>query len=126
MQRIEIIGTIGKEAEVKDLNNNHVINFSVAVNERVKDEEKTIWFDVAKFGNQTGVAPYLKKGTKVFVSGKVNNRAWLNQSGEAQVSNGIVAFEVELLSKSESNGSASGNTSLGYSSNTSFDEDPPF
>lgn len=98
MQRIEIIGNIGRDAEVKDFNNNQVINFPVAVTERINNENRTIWFEIAKWGNNVAVAPYLKKGTKVFISGKVNNRGYINQqSGDVVIVNGINAFEIELL-----------------------------
>lgn len=106
MQKIEIIGRIGADAEVKDFNGNQVINFSVAVSETyTKNNEKvtnTTWFDVSKWGNNTSVAQYIKKGGQIFVSGKVNNRGWAKEDGTIQVSNGISAFEIELLgSKSD-------------------------
>lgn len=97
MQRIEIIGNVGSDAVVKDLQNNQVINFSVAVSEKYNGEAKTTWFEISKFGNNVSVAPYIKKGGKIFISGKPNNRAWLNNAGEAQVTNGILAFDIELL-----------------------------
>ena len=101
MQRIEIIGRVGSDAEVKDLGGNQVINFSVAVSETfIKNNEKvtnTTWFEISKWGNSTTVAQYIKKGGQIFVSGKVSNRAWINNDGKAQVTNGINAFEIELL-----------------------------
>lgn len=101
MQYISIIGRIGQDAEVKDLGTNQVINFSVAVSETyVKNNEKvtnTIWFEISKWGNNTSVAQYIKKGNEIFVSGKVNNRAWVKEDGTAQVVNGITAFEIQLI-----------------------------
>lgn len=100
MQRIEIIGLIGKDAEIKDFNSNQVINFSVAVTEKRNDQEYTTWYDVAKWGNNTSVAQYIKKGGKIFVSGKPTVRAYVNNtSGEAVGVLGINAFEIELLSR---------------------------
>ena len=111
MQKIEIIGRIGQDAEVKDLGGNQVINFSVAVSETyVKNNEKvtnTTWFEISKWGNNTSVAQYIKKGGQIFISGKINNRAWLKEDGTAQMVNGINAFEIELLgSKQEDSNSA--------------------
>lgn len=109
MQEIQIIGRIGKDAEVKDFNNNQVINFSVAVSEKFTNKQtgeittNTLWFECAKWGNNTSVAQYIKKGGQIFVKGKINNRAWLDQNGTPQVTNGINVFEIELLgSKDES------------------------
>ena len=103
MQEIQIIGRIGKDAEVKDFNNNQVINFSVAVSEKYTNKQtgeitnNTTWFECAKWGNNTSVAQYIKKGGQIFVKGKINNRAWVDQSGTPQVTNGINVFEIELL-----------------------------
>lgn len=102
MQKLQIIGRIGNDAEVKDLGNNQVINFSVAVSEKYKDAsgekvEKTTWFECAKWGNSTTIAQYIKKGDLIYIEGKVNNRAWMNDAGEVQVVNGINVFDIQLL-----------------------------
>lgn len=102
MQRVEIIGLVGKDAEVKDFNNNQVINFSVAVTEKHNEKEYTTWYDVSKWGNNTSVAQYIKKGTRIFISGKPTVRAYVNNtSGEAVGILGINAFEIELLSSKQ-------------------------
>jgi single-strand DNA-binding protein len=107
MNRLEIIGHIGQDAEVKDLGQNQVINFSVAVSESyLKDNEKktiTTWFECARWGNNTQIAQYLKKGTQVFISGKTNNRAWQNENGEIRVVNGITVNIIELLGSKKEN-----------------------
>lgn len=97
MMRLEIIGNVGGDAVVKDLGTNQVINFNVAVTEKYKEETKTTWFEVAKWGNTTTIAQYIKKGDKIFIAGKPNNRSWVNEQGESVTVNGIIAFEIELL-----------------------------
>ena len=101
MQNISIIGRIGQDAEVKELGNNQVINFSVAVSESFtkngQKETKTTWFEIAKWGNSTAVAQYIKKGGQIYISGKPNNRAYAKDDGTIMVVNGINAFEIELL-----------------------------
>jgi len=109
MNGLEIIGHIGQDAEVKDLGTNQVINFSVAVSEsyinKTTNEKvtNTTWFECAKWGNNTSIAQYLKKGTQVYISGKVNNRAWQNESGEIKVVNGILINQIELLGSKQNN-----------------------
>ena len=115
MQKIQCIGFLGNDAEVKDLTNNQVINFSVAVSESYTNKQgekvtNTVWFECAKWGNNTAVAQYLKKGTQVYVEGKVSNRAWLKEDGTAQVVNGINVFEIQLLGSKDSNSATSPNT----------------
>ena len=109
MQKIQVIGRIGKDAEVKDFGNSQVINFSVAVSEKYTNKQtgevttNTTWFECAKWGNNTSIAQYIKKGGQIFVEGKINNRAWVDQSGTPQVTNGINVFEIELLGSKDDN-----------------------
>lgn len=109
MNRLEIIGFIGQDAVVKDLGSNQVINFSVAVSESYVNKttnEKvtnTTWFDCAKWGNNTVIAQYLKKGTQLYISGKPNNRGWLNENGEVKIANGITVNEITLLAGAKVN-----------------------
>jgi len=102
MNRIEIIGHIGADAETKEFQNNQVINFSVGVSESYTDKNnekvtKTFWFECAKWGNNTQIAQYIKKGQQVFISGKPNNRAYQNSNGETVVVNGITVENIKLI-----------------------------
>ena len=108
MQRTEIIGHIGQDAEVKDLGSNQVINFSVAVSEsytNAKGEKvtNTNWYECAKWGNNTAIAQYLKKGQQVFVSGKPQARAWQKEDGTLVSVLGINVFSLQLLGTKNDN-----------------------
>jgi len=108
MQRVELIGHIGQDAEVKDLGENQVINFSVAVTESYTNKQgekisNTNWYECAKWGNNTTIAQYLKKGTQVFISGKPQSRAWQKEDGTLVSNLGVNVFNITLLgSKNES------------------------
>ena len=114
MQRVDIIGHLGQDAEVKDFQNNQVINFSVAVTESYINKttgekmQNTTWFECAKWGNQTHIAQYLNKGQLVYVTGKPKARAWQKQDGTTVASLGIDVFEIKLLgsAKSENQGTS--------------------
>lgn len=102
MQRLDIIGFIGRDAEVKDFNTDQVINFSVAVTESYKDKNgvkqtKSTWYEVSKWGNNTAIAKYLKKGTQVLVTGKPNARIWTKDGGEHNIILTIQAQNIQLL-----------------------------
>lgn len=102
MQRLDIIGFLGKDAEVKDFNNDQVINFSVAVTESYKDKNgvkqtKSTWYEVSKWGSNTAIAQYLKKGTQVLVTGKPNARIWTKDGGEHNIILTIQAQNIQLL-----------------------------
>jgi len=108
MQRIEIIGHIGQDAEVKDFGENQVINFSVAVSESYINRQgekvsNTSWYECAKWGNNIAVAQYLKKGTQVFVSGKPQSRAWQKDDGTLVSNLGINVFSLQLLGSKNDN-----------------------
>lgn len=131
MQRIEIIGFCGQDAEVKDFGENQVINFSVAVSESYvnKQGEKitnTSWFECAKWGNNTAVAQYLKKGTQVFVSGKPQARAWQKDDGTLVSVLGINVFSLQLLgSKNDNQPQASNSASTPQASQSNSFVDEP-
>ena len=103
MNRIEIIGHIGNDAEVKDLGNNQVISFNVAVTEKWKDKQsgevksKTDWFQCAKWGNNTSLAQYLKKGTQVYVSGKAEAKSYNGNDGQLKQVLALNVNEIKLL-----------------------------
>ncbi len=77
MKKIIVIGNIGKDAEIKEFNENKAINFTIAENEYYKDKdgnkvEKTTWFSCTYWKQSkqsTKIADYLKKGTKVYIEG---------------------------------------------------------
>lgn len=133
MNRIEIIGHIGNDAEIKDLGTNQVINFSVAVSESYTNKNtgekitNTTWFECAKWGNNTQIAQYLKKGQQVYIMGKPNNRAWQNEQGEIKVFNGLLVNEIKFLGSRQSNENNSQQEQSQTNSNNDADEnDIPF
>lgn len=82
MKKLIIAGFVGNDAEVKDLpSGTQVINFNLAVTEKVKDEYKTTWFKCARFTNNVAIAPYLKKGTYLIVEGRPDVETYVNAQG---------------------------------------------
>lgn len=99
MRRIEIIGNLGKDAELKVVgqNNTDVLNFSVAAKGGKKDSEST-WFSCALFGARAAkLAEYLKKGQRVFVRGEVTVRKWEAAGGKSGVDMDVNVDELELI-----------------------------
>jgi single-strand DNA-binding protein len=102
MQKLMIIGNLSEDASVVELASGmNVMNFNVAVNEKVKGEKKTTWYRAAKFGNDISILPFLKKGTKVFLSGKPDIEQYTNNAGEAKANQKIIVFEIELLGSAQ-------------------------
>lgn len=101
MQRTTIIGRVGKDAEVKELKSGKVINFSVAVTEKwIKNgetQEKTTWYECAKFGDSVKVAEYIQKGSLIYVEGSCIADAYLS-GGETKAVLRLNVQRIELLS----------------------------
>lgn len=91
MNNCNFIGNLGKDAELKELEGGKkVINFDIAVADG--KDRPPLWVSCAKWSEKTGVLPYLKKGTKVGVSGTVGIRKW---EGGATIT--LRVLDLELL-----------------------------
>lgn len=97
-----LIGRVGKDAEVrKTSSGKDVMTFTLATNEYYKDaqgnkQENTVWHNIVKFGNPN-IADYIKKGGKLCIVGKINNRSYENDSGKKIYISEIIANNIHLL-----------------------------
>jgi len=98
VNKVILIGNLGKDPEVRTMQNgNKVANLSLATSESWKDKatgerkEKTEWHRVVIFGNLADIAErYLKKGSKVYVSGSLQTRKWQDKDGQDKYSTEVV------------------------------------
>lgn len=117
MIKLQVIGNLGKDCMVNTVSGKNVINFTVAHTERYKDStgnqrEKTIWVECAYWTDRTGIAPYLKKGTQVYVEGTPEVRTYTTQDGKNGAALTLRVASVQLL------GSRSDNNNAGYGTAT--------
>lgn len=109
MLKVEIIGNIGNDAEIKEFGGKIYVSFSVAHTEYQKDEQGnrtdlTTWCSVLWFGDGGSLFPFLKKGTKVFVRGNLKVKMYTDRNGNQQAAINVSASEVQLCSvKGETN-----------------------
>lgn len=101
---MQVIGNLGKDCVVNTVNGKNVINFTVAHTEKYKDsqgnnQEKTTWVDCAYWTDRTAVAPYLQKGTQVFVEGIPEVRSFTRGDGTSGASLSLRIREVQLLGR---------------------------
>jgi single-strand DNA-binding protein len=85
MIRISVIGRLGQDAIVNNVNGKTVINFSMAYSEKFKKQDgqevdKTTWVSCAYWTEKINVASYLKKGTLIYMEGKPEAKTYLNNS----------------------------------------------
>jgi single-strand DNA-binding protein len=108
MIKMQVIGNLGKDCTVNTVNGKNVINFTVAHTEKYRDsqgnnQEKTTWVDCAYWTDKTAVAPYLQKGTQVFVEGSPEVRSFTRNDGTAGASLSLRVREVQLLGRKGDN-----------------------
>lgn len=124
MIKLQVIGNLGRDCTVNNVNGRSVINFSVAHTERYRDsttgefKPKTIWVECAYWTDKTAIVPYLKKGTQVYAEGTPDTRNYQTQSGENKTSLTLRIQNVQLLGSrnndlngpQDGGGQTSGNT----------------
>jgi single-strand DNA-binding protein len=93
MNKKLIIGTLGKDAEVKSIAGNNYTVFDVAV----KDREETMWINCLKFDKEGKLAPYLHKGDKVFVEGTPRIKAYVNKQGTPIATETVMVDNLEFV-----------------------------
>ena len=103
---VTLAGNLGKDAELKSSQSGKaILNFSVAVNERRKDQsgnwsDYTNWISCVMFGNRAqAVAQYLTKGTKVSVQGKLHYSSWQGNDGKNRSKLEVMVDELEFMSR---------------------------
>ncbi|MDO6428157.1 single-stranded DNA-binding protein [Thalassotalea sp. 1_MG-2023] len=105
INKVIIVGNLGQDPEVRFMpNGNAVANFTVATSETWKDKqtgeqkEKTEWHRIVIYQRLAEIAgEYLKKGSKVYLEGRLQTRKWQNQQGQDQYTTEIVANEMQML-----------------------------
>jgi single-strand DNA-binding protein len=86
MLQAQLIGHLGKDCMVNNVNGKSVINFNVAHSEQWTDAQgvkntRSIWVDCSYWTDKTSIAQYLKKGTQVFVQGNIDSRVYTPPNG---------------------------------------------
>ena len=119
MIKLQVIGNLGKDCVTNAVNGKNVINFSVAHTEKYKDaqgnqKDKTIWVECAYWTERTAIAPYLRKGTQVYVDGAPELRTYTKSDGTNGASLTLRVSSVQLLGAKGEGSSAGGTNS--YSS----------
>ncbi len=116
VNKVILIGNLGQDPEVRYMpSGGAVANVRMATSEQWKDkntgdmQEKTEWHTVVFFGRLAEiVGEYLKKGSKVYVEGRLQTRKWQGKDGQDRYSTEIVANDMQMLD-SRGGGGGGGN-----------------
>jgi len=135
VNKVLIIGNLGSDPEIKYTKaGDPVANLSIATSESWKDknsgdlQEKVEWHRVVMFSRLAEIAEqYLKKGSKVFVEGKLQTRKWQDQEGKDRYTTEVVAKEMTMLdSRSTSQSQENSPKAESEKPKDDFEEDIPF
>jgi len=129
MIKLQVIGNLGKDCVTNAVNGKNVINFNVAHTEKFRDaqgnqKDKTIWVECAYWTDRTGIAPYLRKGTQVYVEGSPEVRTYQKSDGTTAASLTLRVFSVQLLGNKGEGGAPAGNSGSGYSASSGSSYSP--
>jgi len=105
VNKVILVGNLGADPEVKYMpNGNAVANATLATSETWKDKqsgenkEKTEWHRVVFFRRLAEIAgEYLKKGSQVYIEGKLQTRKWQDKNGNDRYTTEIIANEMQML-----------------------------
>jgi len=105
VNKVILIGNLGKDPDMRTMpNGNAVANITIATSESWKDkntgeqQEQTEWHRVVFFRRLAEVVgEYVKKGSKIYVEGKLKTRKWQDQSGQDPYTTEIIADQMQML-----------------------------
>lgn len=125
-----LIGNLGKDPETRySQSGSCICNFSLATTEKYNGESKTDWHNIVAFGKLGDICgEYLRKGSKVYISGKIQTRQWEDRDGNKRYTTEIVASEMKMLDgRSESRRDTSQSNMNGEMNQTpAMGDDVPF
>jgi single-strand DNA-binding protein len=109
VNRVQLIGLLGQDPEVKKFDKGQLAKFSLATSETYKSKQgekvtETQWHNIVAFGKTAEVLEkYVKKGDKIAVEGKLVTRKWQTNEGENRYSTEVVVNDILMLSNKPKN-----------------------
>ncbi len=127
---LQIIGHLGNDATIENVNGNQVIKFSVAHSEKFKNAQgvqvdKTTWVRCNYWNDKTTIAQWLKKGGLVEVTGQPTANAYADASGQPKASLDIRVTGISLLGSSPQKESTEGGNKFADVADGSFTANRP-
>ena len=120
VNKVILVGNLGKDPETRYMpSGSAVTNLTLATSESWKDkqtgeqQDRTEWHKIAMFGRLAEIAAeYLRKGSQIYVEGKLRTRKWQDKEGKDRYTTEIVADEMQMLG-SKGGGGASASAGAG-------------
>jgi len=137
VNKVILLGNVGKDPEIRSTpGGTMVANFTLATSDRQKDaqgnwQDRTEWHNLVAFTRTAEIVrDYVKKGSKLYIEGKIQTRSWDDkETGAKRYRTEIIVNDLSLLSgRDEGSGGSQGGYSRAASSASSaasFDQRPP-
>ena len=110
VNKVILVGNLGRDPEVRYMpNGDAVANYSIATTETWKDkngmrQEKTEWHNIVMYRRLAEIAgEYLKKGSSVYIEGRLQTRKWQDKQGNDRYTTEIIADQLQMLGGRNSN-----------------------
>lgn len=141
INKVILVGNLGADPDTRYMpSGGAVTNLSIATSESWKDKqtgeqkERTEWHKVAMFGRLAEIsAEYLRKGSQVYIEGKIRTRKWQDKDGNDRWTTEVIADEMQMLGGRGGAGAPARSESAPHSSAPQpaaaaeeFDDDIPF
>ncbi len=133
VNKVILVGRLGRDPETRYTGGGQAVaNFSVATDETYKDkagerQKRTEWHKIVVWGKQAEIAQqYLKKGSLIFIEGRIQSREWQDKEGQKRTSFEIVATNFRMLGgRGDGGGSGGGSASVGGARAEEHDQSGP-
>lgn len=113
LNKVMLIGNVGRDPEVRYLEGNaaaggngtKVATFTLATSERYRDRngelrENTEWHNIVAWRNSADIAEkYIRRGTQIYVEGRLRTRSWTDQTGSKKYTTEVVVDSLQLLGR---------------------------
>ncbi len=132
INKVILVGNLGADPEVRyTQSGSPVANLRIATSERWKDkqsgepQERTEWHRVVLFGKLGEIAEqYLKKGSQVYIEGRLQTRKWQGQDGQDRYSTEVVGNDMQMLGGRGGSAGGSSQSSGNYDTSGGATEPP--
>lgn len=115
VNKVILVGNLGRDPETRYMPDGAAItNFSIATTEQWKDksgekQEKTEWHRISTFQRLAEIAgEYLKKGSQVYIEGRLQTRKWTDKDGVEKFTTEVIADRMQMLGSRQGMGGDSG------------------
>lgn len=129
VNKVILVGRLGRDPETRYTGSGQAVaNFTMATDESYKDrngerQKRTEWHRITAWGKLAEICQqYLKKGTMVYIEGRIQSREWQDKEGQKRTSYDIVANTMKMLSSRGDAAAAAGAAGVGGGASRGGDE----